>query len=472
MGNFMLDVAGSTCRTEVDFLGERRLPIDALYGIQTLRAVENFRLSNRAIHAYPTLIQALLLVKRAAAFANHATGQLTSAKFSAIATACDELSKADLTAHFVVDILQGGAGTSTNMNINEVIANRAIEILGGRPGDYALVHPVDDVNMSQSTNDVYPTGARLAVMMSSAALLDGLDTLIAALDKKKQAFASIVKLGRTQLQDAIPITLGHEFGAFASALREERARIVEAKRLFTRLSLGGTAVGTGINASPDYARHALAELGRRTGLELSQADDLLAASWGTGDYVSYSGTLKRLAGTLSKIANDLRLLCSGPRGGLGEISLPSLQPGSSIMPGKVNPVIPEAVNQACFQVIGNDLTVTLAAGAGQLQLNAFMPVIMANLMDSGDLLARATRMLAEKCIDGIAANAERCDELLQASVGMATALVPQIGYDEAAAVAKQALLERKLVRDVALAKGMDSALLDRLLDPRALIEAD
>lgn len=467
----MLETAGGASRTEVDFLGERLLPADALYGIQTLRAAENFRLGGRSIHAFPSLIRAFLLVKRAAAFANHATGQLSDEKFEAIARACDELSNEDFAAHFIVDTLQGGAGTSTNMNVNEVIANRAIQVLGGKPGDYALIHPVDDVNMSQSTNDAYPTAARLTVMLASEAVVAGLDVLIAALDDKQQAFSSIVKLGRTQLQDAVPITLGREFGAFASALREERARLIATARLFTRLSLGGTAVGTGINASPDYARLAIAELSRLTGAELSQAGDLMAASWDTGDYVSFSGALKRMAGTLSKIANDLRLLCSGPRGGLGEIVLPSLQPGSSIMPGKVNPVIPEAINQACFQVMGNDLTVTLAAGAGQLQLNAFMPVVMANLLNSSDLLAGATRMLAEKCVAGIVANAERCEELLQASVGIATALVPQIGYDEAAAVAKQALGERRRVRDVALSRGMDAALLDRLLDPRALVAA-
>lgn len=467
----MLKAGGGASRTEVDFLGERLLPAAALYGIQTLRAAENFQLSGRAIHAFPGLIRAFLLVKRATAFANHATGRLSNDKFNAIARACDELSNEDFAAHFIVDALQGGAGTSTNMNVNEVVANRAIHLLGGKPGNYALVHPVDDVNMSQSTNDAYPTAARLTVMLASEDVVAGLDVLIAALDNRRQAFTSIVKLGRTQLQDAVPITLGREFGAFVSALRQERANIVATAWLFRRLSLGGTAVGTGINAAPDYARLAIAELRRLTGAELCQADDLMAASWDTGDYVGFSSALKRMAGTLSKIANDLRLLCSGPRGGFGEIVLPSLQPGSSIMPGKVNPVIPEAVNQACFQVMGNDLTVALAAGAGQLQLNAFMPVVMANLLDSSDLLAGATRMLAEKCVAGIVADAERCEELLQASVGIATALVPQIGYDEAAAVAKQALSERRRVRDVALSRGMDAVLLDHVLDPWTLVDA-
>ncbi|MGN6461571.1 MAG: aspartate ammonia-lyase [Pseudolabrys sp.] len=467
----MTESASRAYRTECDFLGERQIPAGALYGIQTLRASENFQLSGISICAFPTFIRSFLMVKKAAAFSNNKLGALSGEKFRAITRACDDLMEEDLNDNFIVDVLQGGAGTSTNMNVNEVIANRAIHYLGGNPGDYALMHPVDDVNMSQSTNDAYPTAARLALLLSSGSVVLGLDALIDAFEAKAREFSHIVKLGRTQLQDAVPIYAGQEFGAFAAALRDDRTRIIEAAQLFARMNLGGTAVGTGLNASAHYARHALDELSRLSGIELHQSKDLLAASWGTGDFVTFSAALRRMAVTLSKVANDLRLLCSGPRGGFGEIALPPLQPGSSIMPGKVNPVIPEAVNQVCFQVIGNDVTITMAAEAGQLQLNAFLPVIIANVLTSVGLLARASELLTASCVTGIAINEERCHELVHASIGLATALVPAIGYDKAASVAKEALRKRKPVREVALGNGLDKATLDQLLDPASMIRS-
>ncbi len=452
-------------RREHDLLGERDVPEAAYYGIQTLRAAENFRFADLPISHFPMLVRALAMVKKAAAIANHACGLLPSGKEAAILRACDDVISGALDASFIVDVFQGGAGTSSNMNMNEVIANRALDYLGRPHGDYAALHPNDDVNMSQSTNDAYPTAVRLAIIMSSQEVAEGLECLIRAFSAKAEEFADIVKIGRTQLQDAVPIRLGQEFGAYAVTLREDEARIGEAAHLFCEVNLGGTAVGTSLNADPLYAARAVAELSALSGIKLVQSENLLEASWDTGAYVLFSGVLKRVAVKLSKIANDLRLLSSGPRAGLGEIRLPPMQPGSSIMPGKVNPVIPEAVNQICFQVIGNDLAVTMAAEAGQLQLNAFEPVIVFNILISMRLLARAMETLATRCVAGISADTARCRAGAEASVALAAALVPLIGYEHSVEIAKLALASGRTIRDVALAEGLDQGLIEHLLDP-------
>jgi aspartate ammonia-lyase len=456
-------------RLEHDSLGERHVPASAYYGVQTLRAAENFDISGITIAAFPALLRALAMVKKAAALANAAEGYLPEWKCQAITAACDDVIAGLLPeAAFPVDVLQGGAGTSTNMNMNEVLANRALEHLGKSRGDYAVIHPNDDVNLSQSTNDVYPTAVRLAIVLATHATSDAVERLAAAFDVKSREFADVVTLGRTQLQDAVPITLGEEFGAFAVTLREDRARLREATGLLREVNLGGTAVGTRINATPAYAARAIAELSELCGEQMIQAENLVEASWDAGAFVMFSGVLKRLATKLSKISNDLRLLSSGPRGGLGEIRLPPVQPGSSIMPGKVNPVIPEAVNQVCFQVIGNDLAVTMAAEAGQLQLNAFEPSIGFNLLTSLRLLGRAADTLAEKCVLGIEADAARCRALAESSIALATALNPLLGYEGTVRIAKMALATGRTVRDIAIEAGVAPEAADRLLDPLAM----
>ena len=452
-------------RRERDALGEREVPEAAYFGIQTLRAAENFSLSDIAISHFPTLVRALGFVKKAAAIANHAVGQLATDKRDAIVKACDDVIDGKLLASFVVDVFQGGAGTSSNMNANEVIANRALEHMGRSRGEYGTIHPNDDVNMSQSTNDVYPTAVRLSLLLGRADVQTALAGLISAFEAKGREFAKTVKIGRTQLQDAVPITLGQEFAAFAATLKEDAARLEEVASFFREINLGGTAVGTRINASATYAERAIAELSRLTGFDFVAADDLVEASWDTGAFVAFSGILRRIAVKLSKVANDLRLLSSGPRGGLGEIHLPPVQPGSSIMPGKVNPVIPESVNQVCYQVIGNDLAVTLAAEGGQLQLNAFEPLIVYNLLTSMRLLARAMTNLAERCVAGITADEARCRAGAEASISLATALVPVVGYAEAAEIAKLALASGRTVFDVAAARGLEEGMLKNLLDP-------
>jgi aspartate ammonia-lyase len=458
-------VSTTLCRREHDLLGERDVPQEAYYGIQTLRAAENFRFADLPISHFPRLIHALAMVKRAAAFANRECGLLSAEKEQVIRQACDDVIAGKLDQSFIVDVFQGGAGTSSNMNMNEVVANRALDYMGLPHGDYAVLHPNDDVNMSQSTNDAYPTAVRLALIMSSEEVAAGLQSLIAVFSAKAEEFAHIVKIGRTQLQDAVPIRLGQEFGAYATTLREDVARIGEAAHLFCEVNLGGTAVGTSLNADPRYAALAVGELSRISGVKLVQAENLLEASWDTGAYVLFSGVLKRVAVKLSKIANDLRLLASGPRAGIGEIHLPPMQPGSSIMPGKVNPVIPEAINQICFQVIGNDLAVTMAAEAGQLQLNAFEPVIAYNLLTSMRLLARAMETLATRCIAGITADEMRCRAGAETSVALAAALVPVIGYENSVEIAKRALASGRTIREEALAAGLDPVLVEEILDP-------
>jgi len=435
-------------RIEHDLLGDEEVPSNAYYGIQTQRALQNFNITGVPIGHFPELIKALAIVKQAAARANRELGLLDDAKASAIEAACIEIAGGALHSEFVVDLIQGGAGTSTNMNANEVIANRALELLGHARGDYQYLHPNNDVNMSQSTNDVYPTAVRLALILADDPLIEALREICREIRNKAQEFSGVLKMGRTQLQDAVPMTIGQEFEGWAVTISEDIDRLDEMARLFTEVNLGGTAIGTGINTHPDYANLAVAQLRSLTGFDFSLAPSLIEASSDTGAFVMFSGILKRVAIKLSKICNDLRLLSSGPRAGLGEINLPAMQPGSSIMPGKVNPVIPEAVNQTAYQVIGNDLVVAMAAEAGQLQLNAFEPVIVYNLMSSLRMMTKAITMLTERCIHGITVNLGHCEQLVKDSIGVITAFSPHIGYENATRVAGRALAEKRGVVDI------------------------
>ena len=456
-------------RVEHDLLGEKEVPADAYYGIQTERAIENFHITGVPISQYPELIRALAMIKLAAARANRDCDNLREEALHGIEGACLEIIAGGLHDQFPVDVIQGGAGTSTNMNANEVIANRALELLGHARGEYEHCHPNNHVNLSQSTNDVYPTAVRVAVINELQELLEVLEQLDQDLMDKAREFNDVLKMGRTQLQDAVPMTLGQEFEAFAVTTAEDIARLRETARLFLEVNLGGTAIGTGINADPRYPELAVEELGRIAALDLVLAPNLVEATPDTGAFVSFSGVLKRVAVKLSKLCNDLRLLSSGPRCGLNEINLPAMQPGSSIMPGKVNPVIPEVVNQIAFQVIGNDLTITMAAEAGQLQLNVMEPVITFNLFESLDMLTAGVRTLSERCIRGITANVDHCRDLVESSIGVVTALVPVIGYERAGSVAKEALNSGRSVREILLEAGdLDEEEIDRLLSPEAM----
>jgi aspartate ammonia-lyase len=456
-------------RTEHDLLGERQLSVDLYYGVQTLRATENFPITGIPIGQYPHLLRALAAVKEAAALANRELGLLPEEITDAIVRACREIRDGRLHEQFVVDVVQGGAGTSTNMNANEVIANRALELLGHRKGEYAFCHPNDHVNLSQSTNDVYPTALKIAAGWAIEDLTRALGELKDAFAEKGREFADVLKMGRTQLQDAVPMTLGQEFTAFAVTIGEDVDRLREAAALIRETNMGATAIGTGINTDPRYAALVCERLAEATGLALVTAPDLVEATADTGAFVQLSGVLKRVAVKLSKICNDLRLLSSGPRTGLAEINLPPMQPGSSIMPGKVNPVIPEVVNQVCFQVVGNDLTITMAAEAGQLQLNVFEPVIGFNLFQSVDMLTRAAVVLRERCVLGITANRERLRWMVEHSIGLVTALVPYIGYERSAAVAKEALATGRGVYELVREKGwLSPAQLEEILTPEAM----
>jgi aspartate ammonia-lyase len=441
-------------RIETDSLGEVRVPHDALFGAQTMRATQNFVISGTTIGAFPELLVALALVKKAAATVNCRLGSLSEQKGLIIAKVCDELIAGQHATQFPVDMFQGGAGTSTNMNVNEVIANRALELMGHPCGSYELMHPNDDVNQSQSTNDVYPTAIRLAILLAAPSLNKALANLAADFEAKGESFKDVFKLGRTQLQDAVPMTLGQELHAYAVAIREDILRLNEACTLLTEVNLGGTAIGTGIAAHPAFAALVVEELHILSGLPVRSAENLIEASWDTGGLVQFSSVLKRIAVKLSKISNDLRLLSSGPRGGLGEIRLPAMQPGSSLMPGKVNPVIPEVVNQVAFQVIGADVTVTMASEAGQLQLNAFEPVIAYNLLNSLRLLTRAADTLAIRCVRGIEADRAACERNLGAGTALVTLLVPVLGYDRAAEIAKAVLASRLTLHEYAAINAM------------------
>lgn len=450
-------VAAESCRRELDSLGEVDVPADRYWGIHTERALRNFPVTGIPVGGYREFIRAIALVKLAAARANRRMGVLPDRKAAAIESACLRLADDEtLASEFPVDVIQGGAGTSTNMNANEVIANLAIESLGGQRGDYDLVSP-HDVNISQSTNDAYPTALRLAILFSTDPLLGSLETLAADLSRKGEEFRNVVKIGRTQLQEAVPMTLGQEFAAFAVTIREDIQRIREAAGHLQEINLGGTAIGTGLNARARYSEIAVSELSALSGYPLKQAADLIEATSDMGAFVLFSGVLKRTAVKLSKICNDLRLLASGPRAGFAEIRLPAVQAGSSIMPGKVNPVIPEVVNQVAFLVIGHDLTVTMCAEGGQLQLNAFEPTIGYCILSSVRHLTSAATILASRCIAGIEADEVRCRDVAEASVGLATALAPLIGYETSARIAKRALLENRKIADVVIEEGIMSA---------------
>jgi aspartate ammonia-lyase len=438
--------------------------------VQTLRALENFPITGVPLREFPELVEALAAVKEAAATANVELGLLSREIADAIVRATREIRNGRHHEHFIVDMIQGGAGTSTNMNANEVIANRALELLGRPRGDYQTVHPNNHVNLSQSTNDVYPTAVKIALHESIEELRTAMRDLAAAFLAKGVEFAPHLKMGRTQLQDAVPMTLGQEFTAFGHTMLEDIERLGEAQALIRETNMGATAIGTGITAPPGYAEVVRQHLSQISGLPLITAPDLVEATADTGAFVQLSGVLKRCAVKLSKICSDLRLLSSGPRAGLGEINLPAMQPGSSIMPGKVNPVIPEVVNQVCFDVIGGDVTVTLAAEAGQLQLNVFEPVIAYRLLSSISTLRNGCRVLRERCVEGITANPDRMRWFVENSVGVLTALVPVLGYETASEIAKEALASGRGVYDLVCDRGlMTREELDRALNPETMV---
>lgn len=437
-------------RVEHDFLGEKEIPKDVYYGIQTLRAIENFHITGIQMKSEPIFVQALGYVKKAAAQANADLGALDKGIAEAIVKASDRLINGEFLDQFPTDLIQGGAGTSVNMNANEVIANVALEMMGKERGDYDHCHPNNHVNCSQSTNDAYPTAFRIALINKLTAYSQSLRELADSFHAKGVEFRQVLKMGRTQLQDAVPMSMGDEFIAFATNLREELSRIEDSKRLISEVNMGATAIGTGVNAPAGYGDLVVKYLNKATGLTLSLATDLIEATNDTGAYVQLSGVLKRTAVKVSKICNDLRLLSSGPRCGLNEINLPPMQPGSSIMPGKVNPVIPEVVNQTAFYVIGADLTLTMAAEAGQLQLNVMEPVIGFALFTSITYMTNACNTLREKCVVGITANATRTQDMVMQSIGIVTQLNPIIGYEKSAAIAKEALETGKSVHDIAV----------------------
>jgi aspartate ammonia-lyase len=454
----------SETRLEHDLLGDYQVPINAYWGVHTARAVDNFPISGVPIGHYRSLIRALAIVKQATAQANFELGELSAEINDAISKACKEVADGKFDGEFVVDTIQGGAGTSTNMNANEVIANRAIEILGGSKGDYDIVHPLNDVNKSQSTNDVYPTALKLALILEINELLKAMAHLQGAYQSKADEFKDVIKMGRTQMQDAVPMTLGQEFATFSRMTMEDIQRLQETVPLLREINLGGTAIGTGLNAPVGYAQKACLILSKLSGFDFMVAEDMVEATQDAGVFVMVSGVLKRIAVKLSKTSNDLRLLSSGPRAGLDEINLPPRQAGSSIMPGKVNPVIPEVVNQIAFAVIGNDVTVTMAAEAGQLQLNAFEPIMCRALMMSITQLRQGCYVLADACVSGITANVEKLRSSVEQSIGLVTVISPLLGYENATIVAQKALADGTSVREVVLElKLMTAVEFDELL---------
>ncbi len=465
----MTHIPAPMTRREHDLLGDRDLPAEVYWGVHTLRAIENFPISGTRIGEVPDLIIALAAIKEAAACANAGLGLLDLPRRDAIVAACQEIRAGRWHDQFVVDQIQGGAGTSTNMNANEVIANRALEIMGQPLGRYDLLHPNEHVNLSQSTNDVYPTALKLAAFAGIVRLIAAMASLRGAFAEKAVEFADVLKMGRTQLQDAVPMTLGQEFNTFAIMLGEDEARLTEALQLILEINLGGTAIGTGITTDPAYAARVCAELARITGLPVVPAFDLIEATQDCGAFVQLSGVLKRVAVKLSKTCNDLRLLSSGPRAGLGEINLPAMQAGSSIMPGKVNPVIPEVVNQVAFEVIGNDVTISFAAEAGQLQLNAFEPMIAYSLFRSVRHLEAACRTLETRCIRGITANRDALRASVENSIGLVTALNPILGYEAATRLALEAHHSGLSIPDLARRQGLlTEAQLAAVLNPEVL----
>lgn len=453
-------------RTESDLLGRREIPSEALYGVQTLRGLENFRISPYHMSDYPLFIVGMAMTKKAAALANLSLGLLSDEMAAAIVKACDEIIGGRHHDQFPVDMVQGGAGTSVNMNANEVIANRALEILGHSRGDYKHCSPNDHVNCSQSTNDAYPTAIRLGLYATNLRLKAVLQRLVDSLRSKNAEFASVIKMGRTQMEDAVPMTLGQTFGGFASVLEQEMKHLDEAAADFLTVNMGATAIGTGICAEPGYAGRCVEELRRVTGWDVTLSDDLVGATSDTTYLVGYASAMKRLAVKVSKMCNDLRLLASGPRCGLGEINLPAMQPGSSIMPGKVNPVIPEVMTQICFKVMGNDVCVTMAGEASQMELNAMEPIMAQCCFESADMLMRGFDTLRTRCIDGITANADHCLDEVRRSIGVVTALNPVIGYKNSTRIAKEALETGRSVYDLVLEHDIiDKADLDRILSP-------
>lgn len=462
-------VSGRT-RSEHDLLGDRDVPAEAYYGVQTLRAMENFNISGVTLNYYPVFVQALAMVKMAAAKANNDLGLINDTITQAIVAASDEIIKGKFHKNFAVDMIQGGAGTSTNMAANEVIANRALEILGHKKGEYQYCHPNNHVNLSQSTNDAYPTSVKIALILNNVRFIEVLKDLIESFYAKARDFRDVIKMGRTQLQDAVPMTLGQAFEAYAVTLSEEIDRLEQNAQLFLEVNMGATAIGTGINSEPGYSELCIKHLRDITGLDIKLAGNLIEATQDTGAFVMYSSAIKRLAVKLSKISNDLRLLSSGPRTGFNEINLPPMQPGSSIMPGKVNPVIPEVVNQIAFKVIGNDLTVTLGSEAGQLELNVMEPVIVQSIFESVEMLKNGMEVLRFRCIDGITANEERCRSLVHNSIGLVTALNPVLGYEVSSKLAKEALQNNRSVYDLVLEQNLLSKEeLDNILAPENMI---
>ena len=465
----MSDYFASQTRTETDSIGSVEIPASAYWGVHTARAHENFPIARRPISVYPDFVRAFACVKQAAARANHEIGALDEKRATLIDRACEDIKTGMLLDQFVVGVVQGGAGTSSNMNANEVITNRALELGGYEKGDYSKIHPNDHTNHSQSTNDTYPTAIKIALAFSLTSLLDELRLLAEAFAAKGREFADIIKVGRTQMQDAVPMTLGQEFNAFAVTLREDVERLSEAASLLREVNMGATAIGTGINAPKGYKEAVIKHLREITDLPLVTAGDLVESTSDTGVFITFSGALKRSALKLSKISNDLRLLSSGPQAGLGEINLPARQAGSSIMPGKVNPVIPEAVSQVAYAVAGSDVTVSMAVEAGQLQLNAFEPIIAHSLFQSITWLERACQTLRVNCVDGITANEEYLADSVARSVTVITALAPVIGYYEAASLAKEALATGGKVADMVIERGLlDQEQLDRILQPAKL----
>ena len=454
-------------RLERDPLGDYPVPAAAYYGIQTARALENFPISG--LRAPADLVTATVLVKKAAAMANVALGRLDKRIGDAIVRAADEILGGSLRDEFVVDVYQAGAGTSHNMNSNEVLANRAAELLGGARGEYKLVHPNDHVNMGQSTNDVYPTATRLALLLAHRGLVDAARALATSLEGKARAFAGILKVGRTHLQDAVPMTFGQELGGYAACIARGADDVERASDQLKELNLGATAVGTGLNAGEDYTKLAVENLARFTRMALKPAENFFRVTQSMGDVVAYSGAMRRLAVELAKVASDFRLLSSGPRAGIAELALPAVQPGSSIMPGKVNPSIPEMVNQVCYQVVGCDVTICTAGAAGQLELNVMMPVMAWNAIHSSTILRQSMVSLRTRCVDGIQADEARCRELLDRSTAVATALSPYIGYALTAEIAKESVRSGNPIRQIVLERGlMDARHLDRILSPEVM----
>ncbi|MGP5012854.1 aspartate ammonia-lyase [Glutamicibacter ardleyensis] len=456
-------------RSEHDLIGDREIPVEAYWGVHSLRAKENFDITGTSLSGNPHLITALARVKQAAARANHELGLLDDARARAIDKACEAIANGSLHDQFIIDPIQGGAGTSTNMNANEVIANLALEIMGHAKGEYSFLHPNDHVNLSQSTNDAYPTAVNIATHFATQPLLAAMAVLENSCLAKAKEFRSVVKMGRTQLQDAVPMTVGQEFGGWAVTLREDRDRLAESLSLVTEINLGATAIGTGLNAPAGYAESARAHLAELTGLPLTTSEDLIEATSDVGAFVHLSGVLKRVALKISKICNDLRLLSSGPRAGLNDLQLPAVQSGSSIMPGKVNPVIPEVVNQIAYQVVGYDMTVTMAAEGGQLQLNAFEPVIAHSIGLSLKHLTNGCLTLASRCIDGITVDEDALRRAVENSIGLVTALNPRLGYSSSTSIALEALHSGRGVAELVLERGLLSAEdLNELLKPERL----